>query len=242
MTAQFFTDDGVEVPAVTAAQMREVDRICIEETGPSLLQMMEHAGRSLALETLRRLGGVWRTARVVVLAGTGGNGGGGICAARHLVNRGILVQLCLAEPDRLSEVTAFQRRIYAKAGGEEIAFNELRDARSALIIDAVLGYNLRGAPRPSAAAVIRWANASGGPVLALDLPSGVDATTGEIPGECVRADWTLTLALPKIGLRADRCGALVLADLGIPASVFRRIGLRYTPPFETRFRVPLRRA
>jgi hypothetical protein len=83
------TDDGMEVPAVTAAQMREVDRIAIEETGPTLLQMMEHAGRSLALEVLRRLGGAWRTARVVVLAGTGGNGGGGICAARHLANHGV---------------------------------------------------------------------------------------------------------------------------------------------------------
>ncbi len=241
MTAQFFTDDGVEVPAVTAAQMREVDRICIEETGPSLLQMMEHAGRSLALETLRRLGGVWRSARVVVLAGTGGNGGGGICAARHLVNRSVQVQLCLAEPDRLSEVTAFQRSIYTEAGGREIALAELSHSRMTLIIDAVLGYNLQGVPRGNAAALIRWAGESGVSVLALDVPSGVDATTGDSPGEFVRATWTLTLALPKTGLRAERCGALVLADLGIPASVFRRIGLSYTPPFGARFRVPLRR-
>ncbi len=240
MTEHFFTEGGIEVPTVTAAQMREVDRIAIEETGPNLLQMMENAGRSLALETLDRLGMARRGAPVVVLAGTGGNGGGGICAGRHLTNRRIDVHLCLAEPDRLSGVTAFQRGIYAEAGGQEIAAAELSSFRPALIVDAVLGYNLRGAPRPSAAAVIRWANASGAPVLALDLPSGVDATTGEIPGECVRADWTLTLALPKTGLRADRRGALVLADLGIPASVFHRIGLRYTPPFETRFRVPLR--
>ncbi len=238
----FFTDELLEIPSVTAAQMREVDRIAIEETGPNLLQMMEHAGRSLALEALDRLGDAWRTARIVVLAGTGGNGGGGVCAARHLVNRGLDVRLCLAEPDRLSQVTAFQRRIFTEAGGLEIAPAELSGLRATLIIDAVLGYSLQGAPRPPAAALIRWAAGSGIPILALDVPSGVDATTGEAYDERVRATWTLTLALPKTGLRPETSGAIVLADVGIPASAFRRVGVPYASPFGARFRVPLRTA
>ncbi len=240
MTVRFFTEGGVEVPAVTAVQMREVDRIAIEETGPNLFQMMENAGRSLALEALDRLGEAWPTARLVVLAGTGGNGGGGICAARHLVARGVDVRLGLAEPDRLSKVTAFQRKIFTEAGGREIATDELSGLRATLIIDAVLGYSLRGVPRPPAAALIRWAAGSGIPILALDVPSGVDATTGEAYGERVRATSTLTLALPKTGLRPETSGAIVLADLGIPASAFRRVGVPYASPFGARFRVPLR--
>lgn len=240
MTARFFTNDGLEVPAVTAAQMREVDRIAIEETGPNLFQMMENAGRSLALEVLDRLGQAQPGGRVVVLAGRGGNGGGGICAARHLVNRGVDVRLCLAEPDRMSEVSAFQRSVYVNAGGREIAAGELSAMRPSVVVDAVFGYSLRGTPRGPAAALIAWANDLAVPVLALDVPSGIDATTGEASGEFVQASWTLTLALPKTGLSADRCGALTLADLGIPASVFHRIGLQYRSPFGPRFRIALR--
>src|SRR5215469_15415707 len=83
----FTTAAGREVPSVTAEQMREIDRIAMEETGPNLFQMMENAGRSLAEMTLECLGDDWRQARIVVLAGSGGNGGGGISAAHHLANR-----------------------------------------------------------------------------------------------------------------------------------------------------------
>jgi NAD(P)H-hydrate epimerase len=77
-------------------------------------------------------------------------------------------------------------------------------------------------------------------VVALDVPSGLDATTGAAPGEVVRADITMTLALPKTGLHAPMVGALELADLGIPAATFRRAGVTYVSPFDDRFRVALR--
>lgn len=102
-TMRFLTDTGIEVPAVTAEQMREVDRIANQETGPNLFQMMENAGRNLALLAMAVLGEKWTASRIVVLARSGGNGGGGICAARHLANRGLDVRLCLAEPDHLEE-------------------------------------------------------------------------------------------------------------------------------------------
>jgi NAD(P)H-hydrate epimerase len=75
---RFFTHAGIEVPAVTADQMREVDRIAMEETGPNLFQMMENAGRNLALLAIEVLGRGWEKARIITLAGGGGNGGGGI--------------------------------------------------------------------------------------------------------------------------------------------------------------------
>ena len=96
-----FTDSQFEVPVVTTEQMRKVDRIAIDETGPNLFQMMENAGRNLALQVMETLGAMWNRASITVLAGGGGNGGGGICAARHLANRGIDVKLCVAEPARL---------------------------------------------------------------------------------------------------------------------------------------------
>src|SRR5215471_18431321 len=99
-----FTASGMEVPAVTAEQMREVDRIAMQETGPNLFQMMENAGRNLAALSMELLGNGWQQASYLVLAGSGGNGGGGICAGRHLANHGCRVSLCLADPEQLGEV------------------------------------------------------------------------------------------------------------------------------------------
>lgn len=109
MTVRFFSATDLETPAVTADQMREIDRIAVNETGPILPQMMENAGRNLAELAIELLGASWRQAELVVLAGSGGNGGGGVCAARHLANHGARVHLCLAQPERLTEATALQR-------------------------------------------------------------------------------------------------------------------------------------
>lgn len=236
---RFFTDSGIEVPAVTAEQMRDVDHIAGEETGPNLFQMMENAGRNLALLAIAVLGDVWNKATIVVLTGSGGNGGGGICAARHLANHGINVRLCIAEPDCLEEVPAFQRKIFQSTNGEEIARDSLGGERADLIIDALIGYGLRSAPRNPVAKLIHWANGTGTPILALDVPSGLDATTGQTPGECIRPHWTMTLALPKTGLLPQRTGQLFLADIGIPEQTYRRLGLSYVNPFAKSFWIPL---
>jgi NAD(P)H-hydrate epimerase len=240
MPARFVTDTGKEVPTVTAAQMREVDRIAIEETGPNLFQMMENAGSNLAAQALEALGERWREALVVVL-GPGGNGGGGICAARHLANHGVRVALCLSEPGRLGPVPALQYKIFRETNGIEVAADRVAGEQPDLILDALIGYSLTGPPRGTAAELIRWANGSA-PILSLDVPSGLDATTGEAPGEVARARWTMTLALPKTGLLDERAGELVLADIGIPEGVYRRAAIRYRTPFDRRTRVPLHRS
>jgi NAD(P)H-hydrate epimerase len=236
---RFFTDTGIEVPAVTTDQMREVDRIAIEETGPNLFQMMENAGRNLALLAMEMLGHNWAQAKIVVLAGRGGNGGGGICAARHLANRGADVTLCLAALDRLGDVPALQRKIFQGTSGKEVDAKHVGDVAPVLILDALIGYSLRAAPRGVAAELIHWANGTNAPILTLDVPSGVDSTTGNVAGEHIKPRCTMTLALPKTGLLPERTGNLFLADIGIPEETYRRLGLTHVSPFGNRFRVPL---
>ena len=236
----FIEGNGRRVPAVDAAEMLEVDRIAIEETGPNLYQMMENAGRNLALEAQEMLGEEWPTATIVVLAGTGGNGGGGLTAGRHLRNHGGNVCALVTDVDRLGEVPGRQLEIFRHSGGELLS--TLPD-EAMLIIDAVIGYSLRGAPRGGALEMIEYANASPAPVLSLDVPSGVDSTTGEAPGAAIAATRTMTLALPKYGLCSAQAGDIVLADIGIPAEVYARLGRAEAGAvFNGRYRVPLRRS
>lgn len=237
---QFVTEDGVSVLAVTTDQMRDVDRIAVEETGPSLLQMMENAGRSLAELALQQLDKSYETASVLVLAGGGGNGGGGICAARRLAGRVAEVILCMADAERLSDAARQQRQIFSYTSGREVPPGDLAALRPDLVVDALIGYGLASAPRGIAAEMIQWANACGAPTLSLDVPSGANASTGEAPGVVVRPATTLTLALPKTGLASVATGVLFLADLGIPEKVYRRLGLPYRFPFGDRFWVELR--
>ena len=238
---KFATAAGVAVPAVTAAEMREVDRIAVEQTGPTLLQMMEHAGISLALSAIEMLGGGWRDARVVVLAGNGGNGGGGICAARHLANRGVDV-LAVTSQHRSRSDGALAQQLMAlgETPARLLAFSEAFDvAQADLVIDAVVGYGLAGAPRGPNMGLIRATEVASGPVLSLDIPSGVDPDSGASPGAHVRPQRTLTLALPKQGLTRENAGELWLADLGIPPGVFARAGLAFNSPFGASSRVAL---
>ena len=229
----FATTDGRLVPAVSVEEMREIDRIAVEETGPDLLQMMEHAGLELARAALAMLGEHWPAARVVVLAGNGGNGGGGLCAARLLASRGVdVLAVTIARPETVNGAVGAQLRMLHEAPAHVIAWSDAFDIGEAdLVIDAVVGYGLHDAPRGPVMALIRAAQAAFAPVLSLDVPSGVDADSGETPGFAVQAARTLTLALPKRGLRREQAGDLWLADIGIPPGVFARAGVA----FDTRF-------
>ena len=238
---RFLTPDGGEMAAVSRSEMRELDRIAVEETGPSLAQMMENAGRSLAVLVIQSLTAPLSDTSVLVIAGTGGNGGGGACAARHLAARVGHVDVCLTEPDRLSVMTAQQLRIYRQTGSGEIALAQLgEESTYDLVVDAVLGYGLVGAPRGAAERAVRWMGDSASRVVALDLPSGLDADTGDTPGAHVSAEATLTLHMPKPGLQSPASGDLFVADLGIPAEVTRRLGIE-PPVYGSAFTTPLMR-
>ena len=222
-------------PSVTAKQMAEVDRLMIEEFGIQLIQMMENAGRALAEQASRMLGGRPAGRTIVVLCGAGNNGGGGMVAARHLHNRGATVQAKLAaDPARLKQVPAQQWRVLERLGLKAAADLDL--ALADLLVDALIGYGLRGDPRGQAADWIERANASGRPVQSLDTPSGLDTTTGRPGSPCIRATATLTLALPKTGLLAPEArayvGDLYVADVGVPPELYQRMGIRAERWFE----------
>lgn len=241
MTVQSFkTELGVVVPAVTVEQMREVDRVAIEETGPNLFQMMENAGRNLALTVMDELGSGWASEPVCVLAGTGGNGGGGICAARHLANRGADVTVVVSKPEELKPTTQQQFDLFKQTGGRIEDHATLESLESTLIVDALVGYQLSGPITGVVLEMVDWVAAQHSAVVALDVPSGVDATTGQIMGSAVHAKTTLTLALPKTGLDVAAVGALLLADIGITAEVYKRVGIDVSPDtFGANFRTPI---
>jgi len=222
------------IPWLTVAQMREVDRLAIDEAGMLLEQLMENAGRSLAEVTRRVLGGWTAGKRVVVLAGPGGNGGGGLVAARHLASAGAAVSVVLDRP--AAELAPVPRRqhLLARAAQIPVAETESPEHGPDLVIDALLGYGQAASPRGRSAELIEWT--AGRRVLALDVPSGLELTTGTLHKPHVRAEATLTLALPKAGLRTsaagEAVGRLLLADISIPAAAYERLGLAFAPPFE----------
>ena len=216
-----------ELPYLTTSQMIEVDRAMMEDFRIDLIRMMENAGRNLAhLARVRFLGGDPRGKKVVVLAGTGGNGGGVLVCARRLHNWGAQVTVHVTRPDeKFTSVPAHQLDILRRMNvpvhpGEAVAGDESAD----LVIDGVIGYSLKGPPTGTAGKLIRWANAQNAPVLSLDAPSGIDTTTGTVFDPAVRATATMTLALPKEGLRAPgvkaHVGELYLADISVPPSLY----------------------
>jgi NAD(P)H-hydrate epimerase len=236
----FFTDTALRVPAVTADQMREVDRIAVEDFGLQILQMMENAGRNLCEYVLELLGP--EHGQVVVCAGVGGNGGGGLACARHLRNRGVPVAVLLDhEAVPFGTPAANQLHILSSAGlkpeNPDKASQLLESA--AVVVDSLIGYSLHGRPRGRTAELIRLCNLASAPVLSLDIPSGMDATTGTTPGLAVRPARIMTLALPKTGL--DRfTGELQLADIGIPPQLYGKMGIDLDAVFTDGYRVELR--
>lgn len=226
----FRTPAGRRVPAVTADEMREVDRVAVEEVGLALLAMMETAGRALAAHA-RACRPDGRDGPVVVLAGGGGNGGGGLCAARHLLNRDVPVEVVLdRQPAELEGAAATQWGILDAMGVEPADGDALGGA--GLAVDALVGYGLDEAPRGRVADLVVACNEAPAPALALDVPAGVDATTGDRPGAAVDPERTLALALPKAGLARAPVGDRYLADIGLPAVVYERAGVDYAAPFD----------
>lgn len=212
--------DAGDLPAVDEATMREVDRRMVEEVGIDLPRMMENAGRGLAEVAV----GLFAPSSVVVLFGSGGNGGGALVAARHLANRGVKVTI-VASGGSLTPVPAVQRHILDRMGILEHTGSTPPGAD--LIIDGMVGYSLRGAPTGRAAELVEWANRSPGRVLALDVPTGFSAADGRSSGLQVQAHATLTLALPKQGLvGAEGAGRVLLADISVPSVVWSDMGLK----------------
>ncbi len=230
--------DARTVRSLTTPQMVEVDRLMVEEYGIDLLQMMEHAGTNLArLAMSRFLGRAGGDESVVVLAGTGGNAGGALVCARHLHNHGVRVTVHLTRPPAsYAGVPAHQLRILERLGLPIAVGPPDAEAsgysRPKLVVDGIIGYSLRGAPRGVAADLIRWTAGAPAPVLSLDVPSGLDSTSGAAHDPTIRAAATMTLALPKVGLATPGArafvGELYLADIGVPPELYAATGIELT--------------
>jgi hydroxyethylthiazole kinase-like uncharacterized protein yjeF len=212
--------------------MADADRIASEYLGIPLELLMENASHQIAVAARVFLGGV-AGKRIVAVAGSGNNGGDALGALRHLGGWGAKVGARLSGPaERLRPLARRQYEILARCG---VPLDAAMDAD--LVIDGLLGYSVSGPPRDVVADLIRAANGSGVPILAVDLPSGMDPDTGEALGETIRAALTVTLALPKPGLMNTRSRALVgdllLADIGIPPQAFDRLGIDTRGLFES---------
>lgn len=225
------------IPWLTTEQMIEVDRAMMEDYQIQLIQMMENAGRNLAHLARRRFfENDPQGKRVVVLAGTGGNGGGALVAARRLHNYGAKITVFVTKSDEeFTPIPAHQLHILRRMQVDVRPTDELAESQPAdLVIDGVIGYSLKGAPRGGARMLIEWANAQSGPILALDAPSGIDTTTGTVFTPAIRATATMTLALPKEGLRAPgverHVGELYLADISVPPSLYAQPALGLNVP------------
>lgn len=229
------TSGGEDVSAVTAGEMAAVDRVAMDEFHIGLLQMMEHAGRNLAWHVRSVASGP-----VCILAGSGGNGGGGLAAGRHLANRDVPVSVVLdRHPDELDGAARRQydtlRRMEVPIGyGVEDLVKQDPD----LVIDALVGYGLDGPLRGTTGDLVSAVNALSVRIVSLDVPSGRNATTGGRPGVAIQPARLVTLALPKTGLLRLETD-LYLADIGIPAAVYESLDIPYSNPFDEHYWVPL---
>jgi NAD(P)H-hydrate epimerase len=214
--------------------MAEVDRIASEDLGIALELLMENASRQIAAAARAFLGGV-AGKRIVALVGTGNNGGDALGALRHLASWGANVGVVLSRPaERLRPLARRQHDILERL---DLLRDKVAIEDADLLLDGLLGYSVTGPPRDAVAEAIRAANASRLPILAVDLPSGLDPDTGEPLGVTIRAALTVTLALPKRGLIETRSRALVgdllLADIGIPPQAFDRLAIETRGLFES---------
>lgn len=217
---------------VTSDEMRFLDNISINKIGIPGAALMENAGKAVADFISNR----WSLPRdVCIFCGPGNNGGDGLVVARHLYNRGYRVRVFLAgAKQKVKGDAGINLNIVSNIG---ISFEEItscahlpslegRDKGEMIIVDALLGTGAKGAPRGIFGELVKLINSLEGIKIAVDLPSGVDADTGEVAGEATRANYTLTFAYPKRGLYLypgmDYAGEVKTVDIGIPSNILQK--------------------
>jgi hydroxyethylthiazole kinase-like uncharacterized protein yjeF len=211
---------------VTAEQMRQLDRLTIEKYGVPSLDLMERAGHGIARAIVGRFGRVAKKGTLVV-AGKGNNGGDGFVVARLLKKRGVPCEVALlARPDELSPDAAHNYQAFRKANGTVVEAAEdgldqltKRLQGKGLLVDAILGTGMKNEVRGLYADAIRLMNASEVPIVAVDIPSGLDTDAGRPLGLSIQAEMTVALGYAKIGEviypGVNYVGELAIADIGI---------------------------
>jgi ADP-dependent NAD(P)H-hydrate dehydratase / NAD(P)H-hydrate epimerase len=219
------------VKVLTAAEMRDVDRLTIEAGIPGLI-LMENAAHRV-VELLAARAAPLSSQRILVLCGKGNNGGDGLAIARllHVLHRPVALDVLLPHtPTELSPDAAANLAMLRASGFSRIHSQMPPDAPSAtLLIDALLGTGLAGPPRGEALALIEAINASfpNARVCAVDLPSGMNSDVSSSPGPVARADWTVTFTAPKIAHalppNCNLTGELTIGPIGSPESLYAHI-------------------
>ncbi|MCK5571712.1 MAG: NAD(P)H-hydrate epimerase, partial [Bacteroidetes bacterium] len=219
----------------TAEQMQGYDRTAIDAYAIPGLLLMENAGRAF-VESLAQAAGPLSGKNIAVVCGKGSNGGDGFVIARHLLNRGCAVHVVLlgqrAEVHGDARINLKSVEHLAKERRSGLRFREMKSGRALsslrkpdIIVDAVFGTGFSGSVRGLQQRAIEWINAQRSFVAAVDIPSGVDPSSGSVGNVAVRADLTVTMGLAKIGhylgSGCDHSGNVVIADIGIPEFVFR---------------------
>lgn len=247
MTGEPFTfyplRPAADTPTVTTAQMREIDRLAIDDAGLDILQMMENAGRALARVARDYLPPPMASsdtpATALILAGKGNNGGGALAAARHLRNWGHDVEVVLSAPPSALGAAATHQHLSLHRDGLRALWPGSPDFderfppaldQAIAVLDGLIGYGLTGPLRGDTALLVEAVLDRAPPaVVSLDVPTGFDADTGDVYSQGIVATATVTLALPKTGLlrrdAAAAVGDLFLADIGIPNYVYDRAGV-----------------
>lgn len=232
-------DKPLPIPAVTGKQMGAVDQAMVEVCGLDLLQVMEVAGRAVAIAA-RELADRCESGPepIAVLCGTGGNGADAMVCARYLTGWNRTSELWLVQPaGDYRGLAAHQLRICQKLGmvvheSDEPLFTF---PCTKMFVDGLFGFGLNAPVTGRAEQMIRAANAMVQPTISIDIPSGIHATTGEVLGVAIEAKETVTLGLPKVGLRRgqgrERAGWVTVADIGIPHAAYAAVGIPLTPLF-----------
>ena len=243
----------------TGAQMKEFDGRAMRDFAIPSLILMENAGRGIGDMLFERVPEL-PVCRVVIVAGKGNNGGDGLCAARHLLRRGVppeaLDVFVVGPSGKLSEETKTQAEILERFGLKIRHLQREKDltlldealSQADVVLDALLGIGVKGPVRGLLGPIIERINESYAFVAAVDLPSGLDADTGHVESIAVRADLTITLEFPKVGLLLypgrEHAGEIVVASLGYPpllTSSFET-GLELVDEAFAREKLPQRRA
>ena len=210
---------------LSAGEMAEADRMAVEAYGIDVLSLMENAGLRAAELAREMLGGGVVGKEVCCLVGQGNNGGDGLVAVRHLYNWGARVRVVLGGAKEAIRDTPAKQLAAAENIGVETTGPDGDFGKEELLIDALLGYGSKGNPREPLATLITRANESAAKTLAVDIPSGLDSTSGEPGDPCVEADTTLTFGFPKVGFLNPKATALLgdlyLADISFPPNIYR---------------------
>ncbi len=218
---------------ITPQQMKEIDRRAIEEFGIPSLILMENAGKGAAKVALDMVLDK-DNKKVICACGKGNNGGDGFVCARHLINNGVDTEIFLiGEPSELKGDAKINFGILRKMKVKIKILKTDRDFKlfkekmkdTQLIIDAVFGIGLSGKVKKPYSTAIRVMNQSKKSILAIDVPSGLDAATGNVLGICIKAGKTVTFGLPKAGFIKNHgpstTGELIIVDISIPKQLLR---------------------